>query len=317
MKWRGRRTSDNVQDRRGSGGGFGGLGRSRMQLPGMGRGRMPRMGAGSARRGGGIGIGLIVILGVAWLLGVPIGPIVGALLGGGGNLAMAPSQAPAPSGPNTIDDPVEEFVSVVLADTEAVWTREFAERGGTYHKPTLVLFSGSVSSACGTASAAVGPFYCPGDQQVYLDTEFFHTLERKLGAGGDFPRAYVIAHEVGHHVQNLIGVMERTQSARMSSGKAEANRISVMTELQADCFAGIWARELDAQFGALEPGDIEEAMTAAAAIGDDALQRSSQGYVVPDSFTHGTSEQRQRWFGRGYESGDMEACDTFSTGGRL
>ncbi|MGF1660794.1 MAG: neutral zinc metallopeptidase [Rubrimonas sp.] len=282
MKWRGRRTSDNIADVRGSGGGM--------------------------RRAGGIGgLGVILLFVASMIFGVDLTGLAG-LVGGG---------APAPqsqSGPNVIDDETEEFVAVVLADTESVWTREFAERGGRYVEPTLVLFSGAVASACGSASSAVGPFYCPGDQRVYLDTDFFATLERDLGARGEFARAYVIAHEVGHHVQNLIGVMEKTMAARMRRSEAEANAISVRTELQADCFAGVWARELHEREGVLERGDIESALDAAARIGDDALQRRSQGYVVPDSFTHGTSEQRRTWFYRGFETGEMEACDTFAAG---
>jgi predicted metalloprotease len=240
---------------------------------------------------------------------VDLTPLLG-LTGGGG---LAPTEAGyAPTGPNTIDDAAEEFAAVVLADTEEVWAAEFARRGGTYRAPRLVLFTGAVRSACGTASSAVGPFYCPRDSQVYLDLDFFRTMESQLGARGEFARAYVIAHEVGHHVQNLIGVMEQTMAARMQSGEREANAISVMVELQADCFAGVWARAAESRFGILEPGDIESAMDAAARIGDDALQRRSQGHVVPDSFTHGTSEQRQRWFMAGFETGRLESCDTFS-----
>lgn len=283
MKWRGRRGSSNISDQRRGGG------------------------RRAARAGGGIGIIGILVLLAGMYFGVDLSPFLG-MMHGSGPVASAPQK----TGPNTIDDETEEFISVVLADTEEIWAREFAERGGRYQPPTLVLFAGAVHSACGSASSAMGPFYCPGDSKVYLDTDFFATLERKLGARGDFPRAYVIAHEVAHHVQNLTGVMAQTMRLRHRSSQAEANRISVMTELQADCYSGIWARELHEQFGALERGDIEEALTAAAAIGDDALQRASQGYVVPDSFTHGTSEQRQRWFMRGFETGEMEACDTFN-----
>jgi predicted metalloprotease len=284
MKWRGRRTSANVEDRRG---------RS------MSRGR--------AVAGGG-GLGVVLILLASMIFGVDLTPLLG--LAGGG---MGPTGASyAPSGPNTIDDAQEEFVAVVLADTEEVWARQFAERGGQYANPRLVLFSGQVQSACGMASAAVGPFYCPGDRQVYLDTDFFRVMEQQLGARGEFARAYVIAHEVGHHVQNLIGVMEQTARLRPQLSEVENNAVSVRVELQADCFAGVWARSAQAMFGTLEPGDIESAMDAAARIGDDALQRQSQGYVVPDSFTHGSSAQRQRWFYRGFENGAMEACDTFS-----
>ncbi len=281
MKWRGRRGSDNIVDVRRSGG---------------------RM----ARRAGGVGgLGVLLILGASLFFGVDLTPLLG--LGGGGMVA-APPEA---SGPNTIDDEAEAFVSVVLADTEEVWAAAFAERGGAYRPPKVVLFTGAVRSACGQASAAMGPFYCPRDAQVYLDVDFFRTLERDLGARGDFAKAYVIAHEVAHHVQNLIGVMDETMALRQRASEADANRISVMTELQADCLSGVWARGADAMFGVLEPGDIDEALDAASRIGDDALQRRAQGYVVPDSFTHGTSEQRRRWFREGYEDGRMEACDTF------
>jgi predicted metalloprotease len=281
MKWRGRRGSDNIADVRGGGG---------------------------ARRAGGVSVVAVVgVMIASWVFGVDLTPLLG-LAGGGGPVPASVERA----GPNVIDDAQEEFVSVVLADTEEVWTREFAERGGAYRPPTLVLFSGAVRSACGTADSAVGPFYCPRDSQVYLDTDFFRVMEAQLGARGEFARAYVVAHEVAHHVQNLTGVMERTMAARARSSERDANAISVMTELQADCLSGVWARSAQEMFGSLEPGDVESAMDAAARIGDDALQRRSQGYVVPDSFTHGTSEQRQRWFMRGFETGAMESCDTFS-----
>ncbi|SEA19875.1 KPN_02809 family neutral zinc metallopeptidase [Rubrimonas cliftonensis] len=288
MKWRGRRTSDNVVDVRRGGG---------------------AMRGGGARRAGGLGLIGVILVAVAGLFfGVDLTPLLG-----GGGMGLSPDAPPGrSSGPNVIDDAQEEFVAVVLADTEAVWTREFERRGATYRAPKLVLFTGAVSSACGRATAAVGPFYCPGDDQVYLDVDFFRTMERDLGARGEFARAYVIAHEVGHHVQNLIGVMEQSMAARQASGATGANEISVRTELQADCFAGVWARGAQEMFGVLERGDIESAMDAASRIGDDALQRRAQGYVVPDSFTHGTSEQRQNWFYRGFDTGDMEACDSFS-----
>jgi uncharacterized protein len=288
MEWRGRRGSKNVIDVRGRGGG------------GMGRG---------ARRAGGIGgIGAVVVILIGLFLGVDLTP----LLGGGGGGLVAPAPQSRTAGPVRSDDPAATFVSVVLADTEEVWEREFAARGGSYQPPELVLFSGVVNSACGTADAAVGPFYCPGDRRVYLDLDFFQTLERRLGAEGDFARAYVIAHEVGHHVQNLIGVMDQTNNLRARASTTEANAISVMVELQADCLAGVWARGAHEMFGSLEPGDIDEALNAASAIGDDALQQRSRGYVVPDSFTHGSAAQRRGWFQRGFETGEMEACDTFS-----
>ena len=287
MEWRGRRGSKNVIDVRGRGGG-------------MGRG---------ARRAGGIGgIGAVIVIIIGLFLGVDLAP----LLGGGGGGVIAPAPQSQTAGAVRPDDPAATFVSVVLADTEEVWEREFQARGGSYQPPELVLFSGAVDSACGFADAAVGPFYCPGDQRVYLDLDFFQTLERRLGAEGDFARAYVIAHEVGHHVQNLIGVMDQTNTLRARASTTEANAISVMVELQADCLAGVWARGAHEMFGSLEPGDIDEALNAASAIGDDALQQRSRGYVVPDSFTHGSAAQRRGWFQRGFETGEMEACDTFS-----
>ena len=288
MEWRGRRGSKNVIDVRGRGAG------------GLGRG---------ARRAGGIGgIGAVIVVIIGLFLGVDLTP----LLGGGGGGLVAPAPQSETAGPVPGDDPAANFVSVVLADTEEVWQREFAARGGRYQPPELVLFTGVVNSACGTANSAVGPFYCPGDSRVYLDLDFFDTLERQLGADGDFARAYVIAHEVGHHIQNLIGVMEQTRDLRAQASTTEANAISVMVELQADCLAGVWARGAHEMFGSLEPGDIDEALNAASAIGDDALQQQSQGYVVPDSFTHGSAAQRRGWFQRGFETGQMEACDTFS-----
>lgn len=288
MEWRGRRGSKNVIDIRGRGAGS------------LGRG---------ARRAGGIGgIGAVVVILIGLFLGVDLTP----LLGGGDGRLMAPDAPSQSAGPVGVDDPAATFVSVVLADTEEVWTHEFSRRGATYQPPELVLFTGAVKSACGLTDAAVGPFYCPGDKRVYLDLDFFQTLEHRLGAGGDFARAYVVAHEVGHHVQNLIGVMGATTDARLRASPAEANAISVLVELQADCFAGVWARTAQEMFGSLEKGDIDEALNAASRIGDDVLQRQSQGYVVPDSFTHGSAAQRRGWFQRGFEMGQMESCDTFS-----
>jgi predicted metalloprotease len=281
MKWRGRRGSDNIVD--------------------------VRRGGGARRVGVGGGLIAVVLFVASMIFGVDLTGLAG-LVGGG-----APAPSPQASGPNVIDDAAEEFVSVVLADTEEVWRQEFAERGAAYAEPDLVLFSGAVASACGQASSAVGPFYCPADARVYLDVDFFRTMEQQLGAQGDFAKAYVIAHEVGHHIQNLIGVMDETMRVRQRVSEAEANAISVRVELQADCLAGVWARTAHEMFGTLERGDVESAMDAAARIGDDALQRRSQGYVVPDSFTHGTSAQRQRWFYKGLESGELEVCDTFST----
>ncbi|MEM7499899.1 MAG: neutral zinc metallopeptidase [Pseudomonadota bacterium] len=280
MRWRGRRTSGNISDRRG----------------------------GGLVRAGGLGIVGIGVVVVGMLFGVDLRPILGLLEGAG---ALQPASYQQSVGPNDIDDRTEEFVAVVLADTEDVWRQEFQRLGGTYEEPKLVLFTGAVRSACGSASSAVGPFYCPADRQIYLDTDFFRVLEQRLGAGGDFARAYVIAHEVGHHVQNLIGVMEETQRLRQRASERQSNAISVRVELQADCFSGIWARQVEEMFGVLERGDIAEAMNAASRIGDDVLQANAGRAVVPDSFTHGSAEQRQRWFARGFEAGRMEACDTF------
>lgn len=287
MKWRGRRGSQNIEDRRGARGG----------------GAFRR--GGRTRRAGGIGgIGAIVVVVGGLLLGVDPATLFAIVGGGGGGY-----QAPQNSAPNQIDDDGKKFVSVVLADTEAVWTEIFrTELGRTYQPPRLVLFSGQTASACGAASAATGPFYCPADKRAFLDTSFFSTLEQKLGAGGDFARAYVIAHEVAHHVQNELGILPEINRMRARASQVESNRLSVLIELQADCFSGLWARRAEALFGALEPGDIQEAMNAAAQIGDDALQRRSQGYVVPDSFTHGTSEQRVTAFQKGYRSGRIGIC---------
>jgi predicted metalloprotease len=206
-----------------------------------------------------------------------------------------------------------DFVSVVLADTEDTWEEIFRQSGRSYEEPKLVLFSGAVRSACGMASAAMGPFYCPADRKVYIDLAFFEDLRQQHGAPGDFAQAYVIAHEVGHHVQNLLGISTRVRSAQQGLGKAEANALSVQQELQADCFAGLWGHHADRSRGVLEQGDIEEALNAATAIGDDRLQKQAQGYVVPESFTHGSSRQRVEWFRRGIESGDFERCDTFNS----
>ena len=298
MEWRGRRQSSNVEDRRGAGG-RSPFGRGGMRIP-VGRG-------GVRRAGGGIGIGgIILILIISWILGInPLTLLSGGDIGlDGGGYEQQTSSAPA-------DDEAAAFIRTVLAETEDTWNGIFQASGENYREPTLVLFSGQVQSACGFASAATGPFYCPGDQKVYLDTSFFQELKQKFGAAGDFAEAYVIAHEVGHHVQNLIGVLPRFNQARQRMSDVEANRMSVRVELQADCFAGVWAKFTD-QRGLLEQGDLEEALNAAQQIGDDTLQKRSQGYVVPESFNHGTSAQRMEWFGRGFESGDVNACDTFS-----
>lgn len=253
---------------------------------------------------GGLGAVVVVVLGL--FFGVDLTPL---LSGGGGGGFATPQQ----TGPNQIDDQTEEFVSVVLADTEEVWTDIFADLGRRYDTPTLVLYEERTVSACGGASAAMGPFYCPGDERIFLDTGFFRTMQQRLGGGGDFAYAYVIAHEVAHHVQQELGILGEVNRLKSRAREVDANALSVRTELQADCFSGIWARKAEERYGVLEPGDIEEAMATAAAIGDDALARARGGAVVPDSFTHGTSAQRQRWFARGFERADVDACDTFGT----
>jgi predicted metalloprotease len=304
MKWRGRRTSSNIEDRRGIGGG-GGLGRFRRMRGGR-RVRMP------GRRGKIGGLGLIVIVVLALVFGVdPTFLLQGALQGGGGTGFSIPA-ANAPTAPNRIDDKREEFVGVVLADTEEIWTQLFAASGKTYRAPRLVLFSGRTASACGAASAASGPFYCPGDSKAYLDMAFFQIMDHQLGASGDFAQAYVIAHEIAHHVQNQLGVMAQVNRQRARASKSGANRLSVLVELQADCFSGVWAHHAQRNFGSIEPGDIDEALNAANRIGDDTLQRNAGRAVVPDSFTHGTSAQRMRWFRAGFEAGDPARCDTFN-----
>ena len=302
MEWRGRRQSSNVEDRRGAGG-RNPFGRGGVRIP-VGRG-------GVRRAGGGIGIGgIILILVISWVLGInPLTLLSGGDIGldGGAPAGRYEEQTGRPPA----DDQTTAFIRTVLAETEDTWNGIFQASGETYREPTLVLFSGQVQSACGFASAATGPFYCPGDQRVYLDTSFFQELKQQFGAAGDFAEAYVIAHEVGHHVQNLIGVLPRFNQSRQRMSEVEANRMSVRVELQADCFAGVWAKFTD-QKGLLEQGDLEEALNAAQQIGDDTLQKRSQGYVVSESFNHGTSAQRMDWFRRGFENGDVNACDTFS-----
>lgn len=298
MRWRMGRRSSNIEDRRGRGfpGGMGGLG-------GLG-------GLRGGGRGAGIGgIGLVVVIVIALFMGVD--PSV-LLQGGGAPVGYDDAVFQEPDAPGAgASDEMKEFVSVVLADTEDTWHQLFTEAGETYQEPTLVLFSGSVRSGCGFASAQVGPFYCPADRKVYLDLGFFDDLARRFGAPGDFAQAYVIAHEIGHHVQTLLGISQQVRevSSRLSEG--DANALSVMVELQADCFAGLWANHADRSRQILESGDVEEALGAASAIGDDRLQRQSQGYVQPDSFTHGSSEQRVRWFRTGLDSGRLQACNTF------
>ncbi|WPC65580.1 neutral zinc metallopeptidase [Rhodoferax ferrireducens] len=291
MKWEGNRESDNVEDRRNEGGsGFGG---------GLLGGRS-------------IGIGTVVVALLAgWIFGINPLTVLSLLSGGGGSpSAQVQQQTPAQKPP--ADDRMAAFVSTVLADTEDVWKDVFAKSGGTYQEPRLVLFRGATQTACGQGQAAMGPFYCPGDQRVYIDLGFYETLKNRLGAPGDFAQAYVIAHEVGHHVQNLLGISARMDQMRGRVSTANYNILSVKLELQADCFAGVWANHAQSARQILEQGDVEEAMNAAAKIGDDALQRSGGGAVVPESFTHGTSAQRQRWFDAGLKNGSIQACDTFS-----
>lgn len=299
MEWRGRRQSRNVEDRRGSGGGSP-FGRGGIRLPSRGI----RVG-----RGGGGSILFLVIAGIVlWFLG--INPLV--LLGGGGGSMVAPGGGSGQVTTTQRNDEMKQFVSTVLAETEDVWNGIMQSQGKNYPEPTLVLFSGAVRSACGSASSATGPFYCPGDEKVYIDLDFYDELAQRFGASGDFAQAYVLAHEVGHHVQNIIGVLPEFNRMRQQMSEVEANQMSVRVELQADCFAGIWAH-FTAQKGLLEAGDLEEALNAARQIGDDTLQKRTQGYVVPDSFNHGTSAQRMTWFKKGYDSGRLSSCDTFNS----
>ena len=294
MRWEGNRESDNVEDRRdedyGGGGGGGGS---------------PIFGGRS------IGIGtLVVALVGGWVLGINPLTILGLLSGGGGPPPQVHTQGPAHRPP--ADDNMARFVSTVLADTEDVWRGVFQQGGGRYQDPRLVLFRGATPTACGTGQAAMGPFYCPADQKVYIDLGFYETLRQRLGAPGDFAQAYVIAHEVGHHVQNQLGITAQVDRMRGRVSQVEYNQLSVRLELQADCFAGVWAHHAQNARQILEQGDVEEAMNAAAKIGDDALQRANGGAVVPESFTHGTSAQRQRWFHNGLQNGSVKACDTFA-----
>lgn len=293
MKWEGNRESSNVEDRRDNGGGGAGGG-----LGGLLGGRS-------------IGIGTIVValLG-GWVFGINPLTILNLLSGGAPLAQVQQQQGPAQRPP--ADDRMAKFVGTVLADTEDVWKDIFAKGGATYKEPRLVLFRGATQTACGQGQSAMGPFYCPGDQKVYIDLGFYETLTKRLGAPGEFAQAYVVAHEVGHHVQNLLGISEKMDQMRGRVSKVEYNALSVKLELQADCFAGVWAYHANNSRHILEGGDIESAMNAAAKIGDDALQRSSGGAVVPESFTHGSSAQRQKWFDVGLKNGSVKACDTFS-----
>lgn len=277
MEWRGRRGSRNIEDRRGMGGGG-------------------RAGVG--------GLGVVAVVLVGWFFGVDLTP----LLQEGGPVSQS-----QPRELTAEDREMGQFVSVTLADTEEVWGQIFRDQiGESYTPATLVLFSGYTQSGCGGASEASGPFYCPFDKKVYLDTDFFRTLESRLGAGGDFAAAYVVAHEIGHHVQDELGILDQTTRLRQSMSEADSNAVSVRVELMADCLAGVWANAAQAQFGSIERGDVEEAMNAAARIGDDTLQKNAGRRPVPDSFTHGTSQQRMRWFQTGLDAGKIDSCDTFA-----
>lgn len=278
MRWRGERQSTNIEDRRGIG--------------------------GKVAVGGGLGTVIVII--IALLFGADPQQVLEQLPGN------SPEQVQSSHPRSAEEEELKQFTGVVLAKSEDVWNQIFRQNGRQYREPTLVLFTDQVRSACGIAGSAVGPFYCPADEKVYIDLSFYDSLRQRLGAPGDFAQAYVVAHEVGHHVQNLLGISDRVHAMQQRVSETEANQLSVRLELQADFFAGMFARYVQNQ-GVLEAGDIEEALRAASAIGDDRLQKQSRGYVVPDSFTHGTSEQRLRWFKRGYDSGDMRQGDTFNT----
>ena len=282
MRWQSGRRSDNVKDRRG------------MRIPG-------------GAKGGGIGILLLALVGMYF----GIDPSMIMNIGGAIQQNEPAGQSSQPYQATAEEQEQAEFVSVVLADTEDVWNQVFKENGMRYQEPSLIMFSGSVSSACGLAQAAMGPFYCPADQSVYIDLSFYKDLQDQLNSPGDFARAYVVAHEIGHHVQKLLGTSDKVNMARQRLSKKDFNKVSVRLELQADCFAGVWTNRADRMRGILESGDIQEAMNAASNIGDDRLQQQSKGYVTPDSFTHGTSAQRMHWFNQGYKSGDINQCNTF------
>jgi predicted metalloprotease len=288
MKLDDSRRSDNVEDDRGSSG---------------------------VGRGAGIGIGTIVVVVIGYFMGVSPSTLLSLLNGGDGQAVTAP--APVGSTSTAANDPQVDFVRAILGETEDVWGAYFKNMGKSYTPPKLVLFSGRISSACGFASAASGPFYCPGDQKVYIDLAFYRQLATEFGAPGDFARAYVIAHEVGHHVQNLLGITDTASQAEQRAGRVGANHVSVEIELQADCFAGVWAAQANNARKILEPGDLESGLKAASAVGDDTLQKREQGTVVPDSFTHGSSAQRVGWFRRGFDAGKIDNCDTFSAGSSL
>jgi uncharacterized protein len=289
MKLDDSRRSDNVEDDRGGGGGIRGI----------------HLGLG----------GTLAVIVIGYFMGVSPSTLL-SLLNGGEPQAVTPT-APAPADRAPGNDPQVDFVRAILGETEDVWGAYFRNMGRAYVRPKLVLFSGQVASACGFASSAAGPFYCPGDQKVYIDLSFYRQLATEFGAPGDFARAYVIAHEVGHHVQNLLGITGKADQAEQRAGRIGANRVSVDIELQADCFAGVWAAQANNARKILEPGDLEQGLKAASSVGDDTLQKREQGTVVPDSFTHGTSAQRVRWFRRGFDSGKIDNCDTFGAGQSL
>lgn len=302
MKWRGRQQSSNIDDRRGQSGGLGGspFGRS------GGGFRMPTGGGRGGRGGIGSLIGIVAVLGIIWLVTGqnPIDMLTGS---GSSSSTSASSQAPA----SAEQAELRGFVGVVVKETEDLWTEVFAAQNQDYPEPVVVLFTGQVNTACGAADSRTGPFYCPGDQKVYIDLSFYDQLRDQFGAPGDFAQAYVLAHEVGHHIQNITGVLPEFNSRRASMSQEEANAYSVRVELQADCYAGVWANYAG-QENLLEQGDIEEALNAANQIGDDTLQKQMQGFAVPKTFNHGTSAQRKEWFERGFTTGNPGACDTFA-----
>lgn len=279
MKWRGRKQSRNIEDRRG--------------------------GRGGARKGGMGVVGIIAVMAIGYFFNIDVSSFIGS---GGGAISTTRSAELSAE-----EKGAGEFVSVVLADTEVIWNDIFARQLGKQYRPaTLVLFSQATQSPCGSASGATGPFYCPADRKAYLDTDFFNTMQKKFGASGDFAAAYVVAHEIAHHVQNELGVLGKANQARSRMDKTDSNRVSVMIELQADCFSGVWARAAETKLGTVDEGDLREAINAAKQIGDDTMQRNAGRRPMPHTFTHGTSEQRMRWFATGYQSGDINQCDTFS-----
>lgn len=285
MRWRGERESDNIEDRRG------------MSL------------SRGAKVGGIGGLGLVAVVVVSMFLGVDPTTVLQGL-----SVMQQTSSSVSQNNPPAANDDMRKFVAVVLGETEDVWQATFSKAGRTYEPPKLVLFSEAVESACGMAGSATGPFYCPSDQKVYLDLSFFEELQTRFGVSGDFAQAYVIAHEVGHHVQTLLGITQKIHELQSRGNKTESNKLSVMVELQADCLAGVWANQTEKSRHVLESGDVEEALNAASAVGDDRIQKSSRGYVVPDAFTHGSSEQRVRWFKNGLENGNIQSCNTFQAG---